>query len=732
MSAESADGCPAHAGRINRPEAVGGVRDWWPDQLNLKMLQQNPPSIDPMDDDFDYGAAFETLDLDEVRRDLEALFRDSQDWWPADFGHYGPFLIRMAWHAAGTYRTEDGRGGAGHAMQRFTPINSWPDNANLDKARRLLWPVKKKHGKKLSWADLMEFAGNCALESMGFKTMGFGGGRIDWWQGDDTYWGPEHTWMGDERFSSTHVLQQPLAAAQMGLIYVNPEGPDGEPDPLASAADIRQTFKRMAMNDIETAALIVGGHTIGKTHGAGPADKVGPPPAAAPLEQQDLGWKNSYGTGVGADATSSGIEVTWTPTPTTFDNTFLENLYGYEWEKHRGPGGLWQWRPKDNAGSDTTPAPDDPGKKHQPGMLTSDIALRVDPIYQEITRHWLDNPHEMYEEFRKAWFKLIHRDLGPLARYRGSLVPTTPQLFQDPIEPVTHALIGADAIESLKRDLLGSGLTQQELITTAWAAASVYRRSDMRGGANGGRIRLSPQREWTLNEPEELPRIINAIEAVGDRFNKAQTGDVRVSFADLVVLGGCAAIEAAARAAGHEVKVPFTPGRGDALQEWTDVESFDSLEPKADGFRNYVSPQAPLPPEYMLIDRADQLDLSAPEMTVLLGGLRVLGVNHGQSPLGVLTHRPGQLTNDFFVNLLDMGTAWEPSPGDDGTYVGTDRATGNQRWTASRVDLAFGWNAQLRAVVEVYAADDATPKFLRDFVRVWNKIMEADRFDLHS
>ncbi|MFC9894679.1 catalase/peroxidase HPI [Nocardia sp. NPDC127579] len=724
-------GCPVGAGTFSRPEALGGVPDWWPGQLNLRMLQQNPPAINPMDDDFDYGAAFDTLDLAAVQADLETLMTTSQDWWPADFGHYGPFFIRMAWHAAGTYRIEDGRGGAGHGMQRFTPINSWPDNANLDKARRLLWPIKEKYGDALSWADLMEFAGNCALESMGLQTMGFGGGRIDWWQGDDTYWGPERTWMTNERFSPTRELEQPLAAAQMGLIYVNPEGPDGNPDPQASANDIRETFRRMAMNDIETCALIVGGHTIGKTHGAGPQDAIGPAPAAAELEEQGLGWRNSFGTGVGADTTSSGIEVTWTPTPTTFDNTFLENLYGYDWEKWRGPGGLWQWRPKGNAGTDTTPAPDDPHRKHQPGMLTSDIALKVDPVYQEITRRWLHNPEEMYEEFRKAWFKLIHRDLGPIARYRGSRVPRTPQLFQDPIEPVTHALIGPDDIETLKAELLASGPTPQQLIYTAWSAASTFRGSDMRGGANGGRIRLAPQRNWERNQPDQLARVITAIERVQQRFNDDRTDDVRVSFADLVVLGGCAAIEQAARAAGHEVTVPFTPGRGDAVQEWTEIESFDALEGVADGFRNYVAKGAPLEPEYLLIDKANLLNLTVPEMTVLLGGLRVLDVNYQQSPLGVLTDKPGSLTNDFFVNLLDIGTTWQPAPAEDGTYLGIDRRTGQHRWTASRVDLAFGWDAQLRAICEVYAARTATPKFLRDFLRTWDKVMNLDRFDLH-
>ncbi|MFD3508073.1 catalase/peroxidase HPI [Nocardia sp. NPDC058666] len=732
FSNTTSDGCPVHKPEFTRPEAVGGVPDWWPGQLNLKLLQQNPPSIDPMGEGFDYGKEFDTLDLKAVQADLNALFTDSKDWWPADFGNYAPFFIRMAWHAAGTYRTEDGRGGAGHAMQRFTPLNSWPDNANLDKARRLLWPVKQKYGQKLSWADLMEFAGNCALESMGFQTMGFGGGREDWWQGDDTWWGPERVWMApsEQRRSPTSELDLPLAVTQMGLIYVNPEGPNGVPDPVLSAVDVRQTFKRMAMNDIETAALIVGGHTFGKTHGAGPQDKVGPPPAGAPLEQQDLGWKNSFGTGVGADTTSSGLEVTWTQTPTTWDNTFLENLYGYDWEAYVGTGGLWQWRPKDNAGADSVPLPFDEHRHHQPNMLTSDIALKVDPMYEQITRRWLQNPHELAEEFRKAWFKLIHRDLGPLTRYRGSMVPQQPQLFQDPIEPVTHGLIGPAEIATLKTALLASGLTPQQLIYTAWSAASCYRDSDMRGGANGGRIRLAPQRNWERNEPDELPRVIAAIEQVQNTFNQAQTGNVAVSFADLVVLGGAAGIEAAAKAAGHQVTVPFTPGRGDAVQEMTEIESFDALLGFGDGFRNFVEKGAPMQPEYLLLDKAYQLTLSAPEMTVLVGGLRALNVNYKQSPLGVLTKTPGALTTDFFRNLLDMSTDWRPAPADDGTFIGVDRRTGEQRWTASRVDLAFGWDAQLRATSEVYAAADATPKFLADFIAAWDKVMNLDRFDL--
>ncbi|NKY87952.1 catalase/peroxidase HPI [Nocardia veterana] len=722
-------GCPV-VGRMKHPVEGGGNRDWWPEQLNLKVLQHNPAEINPYGDDFDYAAEFATLDLDAVKADIISVMTTSQDWWPADFGHYGPLFIRMAWHAAGTYRIEDGRGGAGSGMQRFAPLNSWPDNASLDKARRLLWPVKQKYGRKLSWADLIVYAGNVALESMGFRTFGFGGGRVDEWEPEEVYWGPELEWLGDQRYSGQRDLENPLAAVQMGLIYVNPEGPNGNPDPLAAAIDIRETFHRMAMNDVETAALIVGGHTFGKTHGAGPADHVGPEPEGAPLEQMGLGWKSSFGTGVGKDAITSGIEVTWTPTPTTWDNSFLETLYGYEWEQTKSPAGAWQWIPKDGAGAGTVPDAHDPSKKHAPAMLTTDLALRLDPIYGPITRRWLDHPEELAEEFAKAWYKLIHRDMGPKARYLGPLVPEETLLWQDPIPAVDHELIGDAEIADLKARILGSGLTVPQLVSTAWAAASSFRGSDKRGGANGGRLRLQPQSGWEVNDPDELAQVIRTLEGIQSAFNAEQTGAVRVSFADLVVLGGAAAIEKAARDGGFDVTVPFTPGRTDATQEQTDVESFAALEPKADGFRNYLGKGTRLPAEYLLVDKANLLTLTAPEMTVLVGGLRVLGANYKQSPLGVLTANPGVLSNDFFVNLLDMSTEWRPSPADDGTYVGTDRATGAQRWTGSRVDLVFGSNSQLRALSEVYAADGAARKFVDDFIAAWTKVMNADRFDL--
>lgn len=722
-------GCPV-VGRMKHPVEGGGNRDWWPEQLNLKVLQHNPAEINPYGDDFDYAAEFATLDLDAVKADIISVMTTSQDWWPADFGHYGPLFIRMAWHAAGTYRIEDGRGGAGSGMQRFAPLNSWPDNASLDKARRLLWPVKQKYGRKLSWADLIVYAGNVALESMGFRTFGFGGGRVDEWEPEEVYWGPELEWLGDQRYSGQRDLENPLAAVQMGLIYVNPEGPNGNPDPLAAAIDIRETFHRMAMNDVETAALIVGGHTFGKTHGAGPADHVGPEPEGAPLEQMGLGWKSSFGTGVGKDAITSGIEVTWTPTPTTWDNSFLETLYGYEWEQTKSPAGAWQWIPKDGAGAGTVPDAHDPSKKHAPAMLTTDLALRLDPIYGPITRRWLDHPEELAEEFAKAWYKLIHRDMGPKARYLGPLVPEETLLWQDPIPAVDHELIGDAEIADLKARILGSGLTVPQLVSTAWAAASSFRGSDKRGGANGGRLRLQPQSGWEVNDPDELAQVIRTLEGIQSAFNAEQTGAVRVSFADLVVLGGVAAIEKAARDGGFDVTVPFTPGRTDATQEQTDVESFAALEPKADGFRNYLGKGTRLPAEYLLVDKANLLTLTAPEMTVLVGGLRVLGANYKQSPLGVLTANPGVLSNDFFVNLLDMSTEWRPSPADDGTYVGTDRATGAQRWTGSRVDLVFGSNSQLRALSEVYATDDAARKFVDDFIAAWTKVMNADRFDL--
>ncbi|KZM74792.1 catalase/peroxidase HPI [Nocardia terpenica] len=728
----TANGCPVMSDRLAFPAEGGNAnREWWPNQLNLKILQKNPAVANPMGADFDYAAEFKTLDLDAVRRDIEEVMTTSQDWWPADFGHYGPLFIRMAWHAAGTYRINDGRGGAGAGMQRFAPLNSWPDNASLDKARRLLWPVKQKYGRKLSWADLIVFAGNCALESMGFKTFGFGGGRVDQWEPEeDVYWGPEHTWLGDERYTGQRDLENPLAAVQMGLIYVNPEGPNGNPDPLAAAVDIRETFRRMAMNDVETAALIVGGHTFGKTHGAGDAALVGPEPEAAPLEEQGLGWRSRFGTGVGKDAITSGIEVTWTPTPTTWDNSFLETLYGYEWEKTKSPAGAWQWIPKDGAGAGTVPGPDDPAKTRTPSMLTTDLALRMDPIYEPITRRWLEHPEELADEFARAWYKLIHRDMGPKVRYLGPLVPEETLLWQDPIPAVDHELIGATQIAELKDRILSSGLTVPQLVSTTWAAASSFRGSDKRGGANGGRIRLQPQAGWEANEPDELAQVVRVLEGIQESFNSAQSGAVRVSFADLVVLGGVAAVEKAAKDAGFDIEVPFTPGRTDATQELTDVESFSALEPNADGFRNYLGKGNRLPAEYLLLDKANLLTLSAPELTVLVGGLRVLGANYKQSPLGVFTSKPGVLTNDFFVNLLDMRTKWEPSEADDGTYVGKDRATGQVKWTGSRVDLVFGSNSQLRAVAEVYATDDAKEKFARDFVAAFTKVTNLDRFEL--
>ncbi|MFI5779510.1 catalase/peroxidase HPI [Nocardia sp. NPDC051570] len=728
---EPADsGCPVRSGRLKYPVEGGGNRDWWPDQLNLKILQKNPAVANPMGADFDYAKEFATLDLDAVRHDINEVMTTSQPWWPADFGHYGPLFIRMAWHAAGTYRINDGRGGAGAGMQRFAPLNSWPDNASLDKARRLLWPVKQKYGKKLSWADLIVFAGNCALESMGFKTFGFGGGRIDQWEPEeDVYWGPEAEWLGDERYTGQRDLESPLAAVQMGLIYVNPEGPNGNPDPMAAAVDIRETFRRMAMNDIETAALIVGGHTFGKTHGAGDAGLVGHEPEAAPLEQQGLGWKSSYKSGVGADAITSGIEVTWTPTPTQWDNSFLEILYGYEWEKTKSPAGAWQWIPKDGAGANTVPDPQGGTRTRTPSMLTTDLSLRLDPIYERITRRWLEHPEELAEEFSKAWYKLVHRDMGPKVRYLGPLVPAQTLLWQDPIPAVTADLVGEAQIADLKARILASGLTVPQLVSTAWAAASSFRGSDKRGGANGGRIRLQPQRGWEVNEPDQLALVVPTLERIQAAFNGEQSGNVRVSFADLVVLGGVAAVEKAAKDAGFDVRVPFTPGRTDTTQEQTDVESFSALEPSADGFRNYLGKGNRLPAEYLLIDRANLLTLSAPEMTVLIGGLRVLGANYKQSALGALTASPEKLTNDFFVNLLDMGTEWAPAS-DEGTYVGKDRATGAAKWTGSRIDLIFGSNSQLRAVAEAYATDDAKEKFVTDFVAAWTKVMNLDRFDL--
>jgi catalase-peroxidase len=706
-------------------------REWWPNKLNLKILAKNPPAANPLGEEFNYAEAFKTLDLATVKRDIAEVLTTSQDWWPADFGHYGPLMIRMAWHGAGTYRISDGRGGAGSGQQRFAPLNSWPDNVSLDKARRLLWPVKKKYGRKISWADLMILTGNVALESMGFKTFGFGGGRADVWEpDDDVYWGPETTWLDDERYSGDRDLAEPFGAVQMGLIYVNPEGPNGNPDPLAAARDIRETFRRMAMNDEETVALIAGGHTFGKTHGAGPAESVGPDPEAAPLEQQGLGWKSSYGTGKGGDAITSGLEVIWTPTPVTWDNSFLETLYGYEWELTKSPAGAHQYKPKDGAGAGTVPDAHDPAKRHAPTMLTTDLSLRVDPIYEQITRRFLANPDELADAFARAWFKLTHRDMGPIARYLGPEVPAETLIWQDPVPAVDHELVDAADIAALKAQILASGLSVSQLVCTAWAAASSFRGSDKRGGANGARIRLEPQSGWEVNEPDQLATVLRTLEGIQQAFNAAQTGGKRVSLADLIVLAGGAAVERAARDAGFDVEVPFAPGRTEAAQEQTDVESFAVLEPAADGFRNYLGKGNRLPAEYLLLDRANLLTLSAPEMTVLVGGLRVLGANYQQSPLGVLTTNPGSLTNDFFVNLLDMGTTWKATSEDATTFEGRDAATGEVKWTGSRADLVFGSNSELRAVAEVYASDDAKEKFVNDFVAAWDKVMNLDRFDL--
>ncbi|MGH3343264.1 MAG: catalase/peroxidase HPI [Carbonactinosporaceae bacterium] len=724
--------CPVAHGPAPHPTQGGGNRQWWPNRLNLKILAKNSAVANPFGQESSYAEAFKSLDLAAVKQDIAEVLTTSQDWWPADFGHYGPFIIRMAWHSAGTYRISDGRGGAGTGQQRFAPLNSWPDNASLDKARRLLWPVKKKYGHKLSWADLMILAGNVALESMGFKTFGFAGGREDVWEPEeDVYWGPESTWLGDERYTGDRELENPLAAVQMGLIYVNPEGPNGNPDPIAAARDIRETFRRMAMNDEETVALIAGGHTFGKTHGAGPEDHVGPEPEAAPLEEQGLGWKSTYGTGKGADAITSGLEGTWTNTPVTWDNSFLEILFGYEWELTKSPAGAYQWKPKDGAGASTVPDAHDPSKSHAPTMLTTDLSLRYDPVYEQISRRFLEHPDEFADAFARAWFKLTHRDMGPIARYLGPEVPTQALLWQDPVPPVTYELIDAGDIATLKEQILSSGLSVSQLVSTAWASASTFRGSDKRGGANGARIRLEPQNGWEVNDPEELARVLRTLEGIREAFNTAQTGGKQVSLADLIVLGGCAAVEQAAKTAGNDVEVPFTPGRTDASQEQTDVDSFAVLEPAADGFRNYLGKGNRPPAEYFLIDRANLLTLSAPEMTVLVGGLRVLGANNRQSPLGVFTETPGSLTNDFFVNLLDMGTTWKATAEDANTFEGRDAATGEMvKWTGSSVDLIFGSNSELRALAEVYASDDARQKFMHDFVAAWDKVMNLDRFDL--
>ncbi|GGQ77848.1 catalase-peroxidase [Streptomyces griseorubens] len=727
--AEGAGGCPVAHDRAPHPTQGGGNRQWWPDRLNLKVLAKNPPAANPLGEDFDYAAAFKALDLAAVKRDIAEVLTTSQDWWPADFGHYGPLIIRMAWHSAGTYRISDGRGGAGSGQQRFAPLNSWPDNANLDKARRLLWPVKKKYGQSLSWADLLILSGNVALESMGFEPFGFGGGREDVWEPEeDVYWGPETTWLDDKRYSGDRELENPLGAVQMGLIYVNPEGPNGNPDPIAAARDIRETFRRMAMNDEETVALIAGGHTFGKTHGAGPADHVGDDPEAASLEEQGLGWRNTYRTGKGGDAITSGLEVTWTATPTRWSNGFFKNLFEYEYELTESPAGAKQWVAK-NAEA-IIPDAHDPSKKHLPTMLTTDLALRFDPIYEPISRRFYENPQEFADAFARAWYKLTHRDMGPKSLYLGPEVPEETLLWQDPLPERTHELIDAADIASLKERLLATGVSVSDLVSTAWAAASSYRGSDKRGGANGGRIRLEPQRGWEANDPDRLAGVVRALEGVQEAFNAKQTGGKRVSFADLVVLGGVAAVEKAAKDAGVDVEVPFTPGRVDATQEETDVESFAALEPTADGFRNYLGKGNRLRAEYLLVDKANLLTLSAPEMTVLVGGLRALGATHQQSSQGVLTGTPGVLTNDFFVNLLDMGITWKSTSEDQTAFEGRDAATGEVRWTGSRADLVFGSNSELRALAEVYASDDAKEKFVRDFVKAWDKVMNLDRFDL--
>jgi catalase-peroxidase len=707
-----------------------GNADWWPNQLNVRILRQNSPKSDPMGTEFNYAKEFKSLDLNAVVKDLHALMTTSQDWWPADFGHYGGLFIRMAWHSAGTYRIHDGRGGAGAGQQRFAPLNSWPDNANLDKARRLLWPIKEKYGRKISWADLMVLAGNVALESMGFKTFGFGGGREDVWEPDEAYWGPEQKWLEDKRYSGDRELALPLGAVQMGLIYVNPEGPNGNPDPVAAARDIRETFRRMAMNDEETVALIAGGHTFGKTHGAGDAALVGPEPEAAGIEDQGFGWKSKYATGKAGDAITSGIEVIWSTTPTKWSNDFFKHLFSYEWELTKSPAGANQWRPKNGAGADTVPDPYDKSKRRAPSMLTTDLSLRLDPAYEKISRRFFEHPEQFADAFAKAWYKLTHRDMGPISRYLGPLVPKEPQLFQDPVPAVDHELIGERDIAALKAEILKSGLSISQLVATAWASAATFRGSDKRGGANGARIRLAPQKDWEANQPAALAKALQALEAIQKKFNTSQSGGKKVSLADLIVLGGCAAVEEAAKKAGHDVKVPFSPGRMDASQQQTDVESFEVLEPTADGFINYVRKGEQIPAEELLVDRAQLLKLTAPEMTVLVGGMRALNANVGQSKHGVFTKRPGTLTNDFFVNLLDMSTQWQPSAGAEGVYEGRDRATNEVKWTGTRADLVFGSNSELRALAEVYACADSKEKFAKDFAAAWTKVMNLDRFDL--
>ncbi len=722
--------CPV----MHNPHTATGStanQHWWPNQLNLRPLAKNSPLIDPNRGEFDYKEAFSSLDLEAVKRDLAELMTDSQEWWPADYGHYGPLFIRMAWHAAGTYRIHDGRGGANTGNQRFAPLNSWPDNANLDKARRLLWPIKQKYGKKISWADLLILAGNVALETMGFETLGFGGGRVDAWEAEeDTYWGPEGEWLADERHTEDGTLFEPFAADHMGLIYVNPEGPNGVPDPVEAGRYIRQTFTRMGMTDEETVALIVGGHTFGKSHGAGDVDRyLGPEPEAAPLEEQGLGWKNSLGTGMGPDTITSGIEGAWTPTPTQWDNEFLRLLFEYEWELTQSPAGAHQWRPKDRSLDDAVPDAHDPSKRHAPMMLTTDLALRYDPVMEPIARRFYENPDELADAFAKAWFKLTHRDMGPITRYLGPEVPEEQFIWQDPVPPVDHELIDEGDIAELKRQILDSGLSISRLVATAWASASTFRDSDFRGGANGARIRLAPQKDWEVNDPAELAAALEVLEGIQEQFNAGRTDGKKVSLADLIVLGGCAAVEQAAKAAGYDIQVPFAPGRTDATQEMTDVESFAVLEPRADGFRNYLRPGEKARPEELLVDRASLLSLTPPEMTVLIGGLRVLGANTSGSDLGVLTDRPGTLTNDFFVNLLDMGTEWKVSTTEH-VYEGRDRSTGDLKWRATAVDLVFGSNSQLRAIAEFYACEDGAEQFVRDFVAAWDKVMNLDRFDL--
>ncbi len=719
---------PAPTPKVGRPRTI---KDWWPNQLDLSVLHTHSHLSCPLEEDFDYAEQFKGLDVEALKQDLIEAMTASQEWWPADYGHYGPLLIRMTWHAAGTYRIADGRGGGGEGQQRFAPLNSWPDNANLDKARRLLWPIKQKYGQKISWADLLILAGNVAYESMGFKTFGFGFGRPDVWEPEDIFWGPEDTWLGDERYSGDRELAKPLANVQMGLIYVNPEGPAGNPDPLAAARDIRETFSRMAMNDEETVALIIGGHTVGKTHGAAPAvGNVGPEPEGAPIEEQGLGWKNKFGSGKGPHSITSGLEGAWTNNPTKWDNGFLENLFKYEWELTTSPAGAKQWKPKNPEAKDTVPDAHDPSKRHTPTMLTTDLSMRMDPIYGPIAKRFHENPDQLEDAFAKAWFKLLHRDMGPRSRYLGPWVPE-PQLWQDPVPPVDHELINEQDIAELKRTVLDSGLSVPELVSTAWGAAASFRRTDKRGGANGARIRLAPQKYWESNEPPRLEKVLTTLEQIRKDFNGAQSsGGKKVSLADLIVLGGCAAVEEAARKAGYNIAVPFAPGRTDASQEQTDGNIFDVLEPIGDGFRNYFRADDALSPETRLLDRANLLKLTAPQMTVLVGGMRVLDANHGQTKHGVFTDRPGTLTNDFFVNLLDLGTAWRPSASEENVYEGSDRATGKPKWTATAADLVFGAHSQLRALSEVYASDDAKEKFVRDFVAAWNKVMNLDRFDL--